>query len=67
VIRHLRNEREQLRPQLEPIQSYLVSRGIERPLVRILDALLWTSHKESLTYPLIALIERWREDDTAGD
>ena len=32
-----------------------------RSLVRILDALLWTSHPASLTYPLIGIIRDWTE------
>ncbi len=47
------------------IQSYLRTRRIDPPLdrslVRILDALLWTSHPASLTYPLIDLIKGWTE------
>lgn len=67
VIGHLRDERERLRPELEPIQAHLGGRGIERPLVRILDALLWTSHQASLTYPLIELIAGWGADDASTD
>jgi hypothetical protein len=34
---------------------------LDRSFVRILDALRWTSHPASLTYPLINPIRDWTE------
>jgi hypothetical protein len=61
LVEHIREQGMANLPALRSIQSYLAARGIDRSLVRILDALLWTSHKDSLTYPLIDLIKDWSE------
>jgi hypothetical protein len=61
LIDHIRAQGRANLLALSSIQSYLEGRGIDRSLVRILDALLWTSHPASLTYPLIGLIHDWTE------
>lgn len=53
LIEHLREQGRANLPVLQAVQQHLAARGIERTLVRILDALLWLSHPgawSSLTY-----------------
>jgi hypothetical protein len=45
--------------ELSAIKVHLTSVGNERTLIRVLDALLWSSHPASLIYPAMALIKRW--------
>lgn len=52
--------------ELTAIKAHLASRGKERTLVRVLDALLWSSHPASLIYPAMALVERWDAEDQPG-
>lgn len=60
MIRHLREQGRRNLEELHVIQRYLAARGIERSLIRILDALLWCSHADSWYYPLLAILEDWR-------
>lgn len=43
LIEHLRSIREDLLPTLDLLHSRLMERGIDRPLVRIADCLIWGS------------------------
>jgi hypothetical protein len=65
LVEHIRAQGRANLDALRFIQSYLRTRRVDPPLdrslVRILDALLWTSHPASLTYPLIGLIKDWSE------
>jgi hypothetical protein len=66
IVVHLREQGLAVREDLELIQVYLRDVvGRERSLVRILDALLWSSHPGSLIAPVSRLIERWGEEGTA--
>ncbi|MDQ3601732.1 MAG: DUF6308 family protein [Actinomycetota bacterium] len=62
VLEHLRSVGRSNRDALRQIQTHLVSlagydqRPIDRTTVRILDALLWSTHPASVLYPLLA---RW--------
>ncbi len=60
VVRHLREQGRRNLDELQAIGRYLAARGIERSLVRILDALLWCSHADSWYYPFRAILEDWR-------
>lgn len=42
------------------IVDYLGAQGVDRSVVRVLDALLWGSHKASWVAPLAPVIARWR-------
>jgi hypothetical protein len=44
LVRHLRDQGRANLTQLKTIQAQLRAEGMERPLVRILDAILWLSH-----------------------
>ncbi|HEV8053367.1 MAG TPA: DUF6308 family protein, partial [Candidatus Limnocylindrales bacterium] len=63
VLEHLRSVGRSNLDALRQIQTHLVSltgydqRPIDRTTVRILDALLWSTHPASVLYPLLA---RWR-------
>jgi hypothetical protein len=47
----------------DAISSYLQTvADKERTLVRVLDALLWSSHPSSLLSPVVGLIDRWTTD-----
>lgn len=63
VIVHLRQEGRRQAEVLRELQANLRQLGIERPLVRILDALLWAGHPNSLVYPAVELAQRWRAED----
>jgi hypothetical protein len=43
----------------------LRNHGSERTLVRVFDALLWSSHPASLIAPMQRLIERWDAESRA--
>lgn len=60
---HLRSQGLLVRDELRGIKSYLAERGIERPPVRILDALLWSAHPSAAFHPLLAILPAWRADD----
>lgn len=60
VIRHLREQGRRNIDELQLIRRHLAARGIERSLVRILDALLWCSHVGSWYYPFLAILDDWR-------
>lgn len=44
LLTHLRAQGRANLQQLETIQTMLIAQGIDRPLVRILDAILWFAH-----------------------
>jgi len=44
---------------LQEIIEYLGLHGVDRSHVRVLDALLWGSHKDSWIAPLMPLVARW--------
>jgi hypothetical protein len=65
IVVHLRAQAMVVRDELEAIRDYLRDVvGKERTLVRVFDALLWSSHPGSLIAPVASLIERW--DAEAG-
>lgn len=68
IIVHLRVQAAAVREDLETIRVYLRDVvGKERTLVRVFDALLWSSHPSSLIAPVARLIERWNaEADDRG-
>lgn len=45
---------------LQQIIEYLGLHGVDRSQIRVLDALLWGSHKDSWIAPLMPLLARWR-------
>lgn len=45
---------------LQQIIDYLGLHGVDRSHVRVLDALLWGSNKDSWIAPLMPLLARWR-------
>lgn len=47
LIEHLRTVRSELRPTLVAMQRELRKQGYERTLVRIADALIWSSHPDT--------------------
>jgi hypothetical protein len=47
LIEHLRDQRKELMPLLQDLQSRLRNAGHERTLVRIMDALIWGSHADT--------------------
>ena len=63
VIVHLRQGGRRQAEVLRELQANLRQLEIERPLVRILDALLWAGHPDSLVHPAIGLVQRWRAED----
>ena len=59
IVLHLRNQALTVREDLEAIRRYLHDDvGKSRTLVRILDALIWSSHPGSLIAPVSHLIEQ---------
>lgn len=60
LIGHVRQVARQNRQTLEQIIGHLGAQGVYRSAVRVLDALLWGSHKDSWIAPLGPVIERWR-------
>jgi hypothetical protein len=59
ILEHMRAAGQQVFPQLEEVDAHLRSVGIERSLVRILDALVWCSEAEAWV-AMADLIARWR-------
>jgi len=47
LVEHLRSLRAELRPVLVDLQRELRKRGYERTLVRIADALVWSSYPDT--------------------
>jgi hypothetical protein len=45
--------------ELLTVQAWITRRGIERTLVRVLDALLWSTHPESEFGPVPELLNDW--------
>lgn len=62
LIGHLREVAKQNRESLNRIIDYLGAQGVDRSVVRVLDALLWGSHKASWVAPLAPVIARWRRE-----
>jgi hypothetical protein len=62
LIGHLREVAQQNRETLDRIIDYLGAQGVDRSAVRVLDALLWGSHRGSWIAPLAPVIVRWRLD-----
>jgi Family of unknown function (DUF6308) len=68
IVAHLRCQGAAVRHELEVIRDYL--RGVvgkERTLVRVLDAVIWSSHPGSLIAPVARLINRWDADADVED
>ena len=59
LLRHVRREGRRNLAEMERIQAYLAERGVRRSLVRIMDALLWTSYPKSAYYPMRELLNEW--------
>ncbi len=47
IVEHFRGAAAEARPQLEQVDAHLRAAGIERSLMRILDALIWCSEAEA--------------------
>lgn len=47
LIQHLRSLRNELRPALVQVQRELRKRGVDRTLVRVADALMWSSYPDT--------------------
>lgn len=62
LIGHVRAVAQQNRETLDRIIDYLGAQGVDRSVVRVLDALLWGSHKASWVAPLAPVIARWRRE-----
>lgn len=62
LIGHVREVAQQNRETLDRIIDYLGAQGVDRSAVRILDALLWGSHRDSWIAPLAPVIVRWRRN-----
>ncbi|MDQ3689223.1 MAG: DUF6308 family protein [Chloroflexota bacterium] len=62
MIGHVRNVAKQNREILDRIIDYLGAQGVDRSVVRVLDALLWGSHEASWVAPLAPVIARWRRE-----
>jgi hypothetical protein len=60
LIDHVRQVSKQNREALDQIADYLGARGVDRSAVRILDALVWGSHRASWIADLAPLLARWR-------
>lgn len=60
LIGHVRDVAKQNRDTLDRIIDYLGSQGVDRSVVRVLDALLWGRHEASWVAPLGPFIARWR-------
>ena len=59
IVEHFRTAADQVRPQVEQVAAHLQVAGIERSLMRILDALIWCSEAEAWV-ELAGILERWR-------
>lgn len=62
LIDHVRRVVHDNATVLRQIIDYLGLHGVDRSPVRVLDALLWESHKDSWIAPLMPLLARWREE-----
>jgi len=62
LIDHVRRVVHDNATVLRQIIDYLGLHGVDRSPVRVLDALLWGSHKDSWIAPLMPLLARWREE-----
>ena len=60
LIGHVRQVAHHNREALDRIIDHLAAQGVDRSVVRVLDALLWGSHKASWIAPLAPVIARWR-------
>lgn len=60
VVDHVRQVVHDNASVLQQIIDYLGLHGVDRSHVRVLDALLWGSHKDSWIAPLMPLLARWR-------
>lgn len=60
LIGHVREVAKQNRETLDRIIDYLGAQGVNRSVVRVLDALLWGSHDASWIAPLAPVLARWR-------
>ena len=59
VVEYIRVQGRRNVNELLAVQSWLARRGIERTLVRVLDALLWSTHPESEFGPVPKLLDDW--------
>lgn len=66
LIGHVREVAQQNRETLDRIIDYLGAQGMDRSAVRVLDALLWGSHRDSWIAPLAPVIVRWRRNRREG-
>lgn len=64
LIDHIRQCGRVQADALRDIHKRLEHLGIKRTPVRILDALLWSSHPDSAMFPVQELIARWREGNS---
>lgn len=62
LIDHVRQVVHDNAAVLRRVIDYLGLHGLDRSPVRVLDALLWGSHKDSWIAPLMPLLARWREE-----
>lgn len=62
LIDHVRRVVHDNAAVLRQIIDYLGLHGVDRSHVRVLDALLWGSHKDSWIAPLMPLLDRWRPE-----
>ena len=62
LIDHVRRVVHDNAAVLQQIIDYLGLHGVDRSHVRVLDALLWGSHKDSWIAPLMPLLDRWRRE-----
>jgi hypothetical protein len=62
LINHVRRVIHDNADGLQRIIDYLGAQGVDRSPVRVLDALLWGSHKDSWIAPLMPLLDRWRRE-----
>ena len=60
IVEHFRAAAGEVRAQLEQVDAHLRAAGIERSLMRILDALIWCSEAEAWV-ELGTVLERWRQ------
>jgi hypothetical protein len=59
LVEYIRSQGRQNLAELLAVQSYLARRGIHRTLVRVFDALLWSTHPASELGPVADLIRDW--------
>lgn len=59
VVEYIRAQGRRNLTELLAVQAWLAHRGIERTLVRVLDALLWSTHPESEFGPVPKLLNDW--------